>query len=119
MGHPVVHWEISGHDGAKLQSFYSQLFDWKVDSNNPMKYGMTKTAESNTVDGGIYQCKPTDRPSVTFYVYVDDLQKYLDKAASLGGKTIVPPSPVPGFGNFAMFSDPEGNVLGLFKPNMP
>lgn len=117
MGRPVVHWEISGHNAGKLQSFYAELFDWKVDTNNPMNYGMTKTADANTIDGGIYECKPTDKPSVTFYIHVDDLQQYLDKVNQKGGKTIVPPSPIPGIGSFAMFADPEGNVLGLFKSN--
>jgi predicted enzyme related to lactoylglutathione lyase len=81
-------------------------------------YGMAKTAESGSINGGIYQCKETEKPSITFYIHVDDLQAYLDKVSSLGGKTIVPPSPIPGIGNFAMFADPAGNVLGLFKPNM-
>jgi hypothetical protein len=30
-----------------------------------------------------------------FYVEVDDIQACLDKAASLGGKTIVPPVKIP------------------------
>jgi len=34
---------------------------------------------------------------------------------SLGGKNVVPPVPIPS-GTFAWFSDPEGNVVGLWKP---
>ena len=30
-----------------------------------------------------------------FYVQVDDVQAYLDKAASFGGKTLVPPVSIP------------------------
>jgi predicted enzyme related to lactoylglutathione lyase len=51
-----------------------------------------------------------------FYVEVDDVQAYLDKAASLGGKTLVPPVKIP-TGTFAWFSDPEGNTIGLLKRN--
>jgi predicted enzyme related to lactoylglutathione lyase len=50
-----------------------------------------------------------------FYVQVDDVQAYLDKAASLGGKMLVPPVEIP-TGTFAWFADPEGNTIGLFKP---
>ena len=50
-----------------------------------------------------------------FYVEMDDLQAYLDKAASLGGKTLVPPVPIP-TGTFARMQDPEGNTVGLWKP---
>ncbi len=50
-----------------------------------------------------------------FYVEVDDVQAYLDKAASLGGKTLVPAMPIP-TGTFAWVQDQEGNAVGLWKP---
>jgi hypothetical protein len=50
-----------------------------------------------------------------FYVQVDDVKASLDKAASLGGKTLVPPVEIP-TGTFAWFADPEGNTIGLWKP---
>ena len=43
MGQPVIHWEIEGGDADKLWGFYSDMFDWKIDANNPMKYGMAET----------------------------------------------------------------------------
>jgi hypothetical protein len=49
-----------------------------------------------------------------FYVEVDDVQAYLDKAAALGGKTLVPPIKIP-TGTFAWFSDLDGNTIGLLK----
>jgi len=53
---------------------------------------------------------------VTFYVQVDDLAAYLAKAERLGGKTLLPPMPVPGVGSIALFTDPESHIIGLFKP---
>jgi predicted enzyme related to lactoylglutathione lyase len=50
-----------------------------------------------------------------FYVEVDDVQAYLDKAAALGGKTLVPPIKIP-TGTFAWLSDLDGNTIGLLKP---
>lgn len=35
MGKPVVHFEVIGKDGGKLQSYYSELFGWEIDANNP------------------------------------------------------------------------------------
>ena len=50
------------------------------------------------------------------YVTVDDLQACLDKAASLGGQTRVPPFEMPGgVGQIAVFRDPDGNTIGLHK----
>jgi uncharacterized protein len=49
-----------------------------------------------------------------FYVEVDDISAYLKRAESLGGKTIVPPVPIP-TGTFAWFADPDGNNVGLLQ----
>jgi len=52
---------------------------------------------------------------VTFYVAVDEPQKYLDKAVSLGGKVVMPVTEIPGAVTMAQFADPDGNVVGLIK----
>jgi hypothetical protein len=36
MGQPVVHFEIVGSDAAKLHGFYSELFGWRINADNPM-----------------------------------------------------------------------------------
>ena len=52
MGKKVVHFEVIGKDGKKLQAFYSKLFDWKIDANNPMNYGVVHANDSG-LGGGI------------------------------------------------------------------
>jgi predicted enzyme related to lactoylglutathione lyase len=116
MGQPVVHWEIGARDGSKLHEFYSALFDWKIQVDPQLHYGMVETGGQGGINGGISTLPAEVQPYVTFYVQVDDLEACLAKAESLGGKTILPPMPVPGIGSIAMFIDPEGHVLGLFKP---
>jgi predicted enzyme related to lactoylglutathione lyase len=39
MGQAVVHFEVIGKDGARLQSFFGELFGWDIDTNTPMNYG--------------------------------------------------------------------------------
>jgi len=114
MDHPVVHWEIGAKDANALQGFYAELFNWKVDTGNP-QYAMVNTGGSGGINGGIMQTKEGMPSWVTFYVHVDDLQAYLDRAARLGGKMVVPPTPIPDVGAFAMFADPEGHTIGLLK----
>ncbi len=115
MGHPVVHFEISSKDYKKAIEFYKGLFGWNIDEYPGMEYGMTKADGEGGIGGGIGPAQGGAPPFVTFYVQVDDLQTYLDKAESLGGKAIVPPTPIPEVGSFAMFSDLDGNVIGIFK----
>ncbi|MCK5126949.1 MAG: VOC family protein [candidate division Zixibacteria bacterium] len=117
MGQPVVHFEISSKDYKKAHDFYQNLFGWTIKEFGGMPYGLVDAEGDNSIGGGITETKDDTPPSVTFYIQVDDLQAYLDKAESLGGKTVVPPSPIPNVGSFAMFSDIDGNVIGLFKSN--
>jgi uncharacterized protein len=111
MGAPVVHFEIVGKDAKKLQDFYSQLFAWKIDANNPMNYGMVDNAGQG-INGGVGPSQ-SGQPWVGFYVSVDNLQAALTKAESLGGKTIMPPMDIPDGPSIAVFADPEGNQIGL------
>jgi uncharacterized protein len=111
MDHPVVHFEVSGKDAAKLQKFYADLFGWPVDANNPMNYGVVPKAEGG-IGGGISPT-PDGNTHVTFYVAAPDLQATLDKAEKLGGKTVNPPMDVPGGPKLAHFSDPAGNFVGI------
>jgi predicted enzyme related to lactoylglutathione lyase len=113
MGKPVVHFEITGNNGKALQKFYGDLFDWKIDANNPMNYGMVDTEGGPAgINGGI-----SDSPAgaqTMFYIGVDDPQAYLDKIEQAGGKTVMPVSDL-GMVVIAQFADPEGNVIGLVK----
>jgi predicted enzyme related to lactoylglutathione lyase len=113
LANPVVHWEITGKNAAQLQPFYSSIFGWQIDTNNPMSYGMVNTGGEG-INGGI---GPSDGPNqVTFYIQVPDLQATLDQVEKLGGRTLIPHDEVPGAGvTLASFADPEGNVIGLIK----
>lgn len=112
MGSPVVHFEIMGGNGDQLEKFYAGLFGWKIDSNNPMKYGVIDTGTQAGIKGGVGP-NHYGGNRVTVYIEVEDLQMTLNKAEKLGGKTVLPPSDVPGGPRLAMFADPAGNVTGL------
>ncbi len=113
MGNPVVHFEITGADSGALQTFYGSLFGWKIETMEGMDYGMVEKEEGG-IGGGIAAAQGGPG-HVTFYVAVDDPQAYLDKAASLGGKTIMPVTVIPDMVTFALFADPEGHVVGVVK----
>ena len=114
MPNPVMHWEIQTKNPEKVQKFFAELFDWHVDPNNPMNYGFVDTHTEEGINGGIGAAEGGQN-QVTVYVQVDDLESYLSKAESLGGKTVMPVTEIPGVVTLAMFSDPEGNVIGLVK----
>jgi uncharacterized protein len=108
----IVHAEVVGKDGPKLQKFWGELFDWKQNTDLPGGYAMTDSADSGIVlgtgpapDGGAGW--------VTFYVSVPNLDATLARVSALGGTVVMPKfSPAPDTW-LAMFADPEGHVVGL------
>ena len=117
MPHPVIWFEVIGKDAAALSSFYIELFDWKLDSV-PNDYFMV-TTDGEAPSGGVGADPSGGDGHVTFYAEADDLQASLDKAESLGGKTVMPPTNIMEGTTIALFADPEGHVVGLVKPGPP
>jgi predicted enzyme related to lactoylglutathione lyase len=120
MGQPVVHFEIVGKDGDRLQSYYAELFDWSIDANNPMKYGIVAREDNINADGvgigGGISTGPEGYPGhVTFYVEVPDVEASLAKAESLGGARMMGPEEVMDGLVIGLFNDPEGHVIGLIQ----
>ena len=113
MTHPVVHWEIGGRDVETLHRFYGDLFGWKIDPINP-EYGLVETGDG--IGGGIMQSRPGAPPHVTIYVEVENLESTLARVAELGGKPVTGPMPIENVGAFALFQDPDGNLIGLLRP---
>ncbi len=95
MPHPVVHFEIGCKDSEKTQKFYSSLFGWKIQQAGP-----AAMIDSGGITGHITALGHEPYHYTIFYVEVEDVQAYLDKAKSLGGKTLVPPIDIP-TGTFA------------------
>ena len=120
MGQPVVHFEVIGKDADKLKSYYSELFGWELDSNNPMNYGLV-TRDGNVsedgigIGGGIAGGPDGYEGHVTFYVAVPDVEEALAKAESLGGTRIFGPAEVMEGLVLGQFKDPEDHVIGVVK----
>jgi predicted enzyme related to lactoylglutathione lyase len=119
MGQPVVHFEVVGTDGAKLQRYYADLFGWEIDADNPMNYGMVAregnvNAEGVGIGGGIGTGPPGYGGHVTFYVEVPDVEAALAKAESLGGTRTMGPQTMDQV-ELGQFTDPEGHVIGVVK----
>jgi uncharacterized protein len=119
MGNPVVHFEVGGPADEPLVRFYEELFGWGMRRvPGGIFYTLVDTRGGAGVNGGIGR-SATGEPWSTFYVEADDLQPVLDKAESLGGKTVMPVVEVPGLITFAMFNDPDGLLVGLVKRREP
>lgn len=110
MGNPVCHFEIGCRDLSRASKFYAKMFDWQINTQESAAWIRTGTE----IGGHLNQLGHEPRNYVTFYIAVDDVQAYLDRAVALGGKALLPVIDMVS-GQFSWFADPEGNVVGLFK----
>jgi len=118
MGQPVVHFEVIGKDGDRLRSYYSELFGWEIDANNPMGYGTVQrdgntNSEGAGIGGGVAGGPEGYEGHVTFYVEVEDPEAALAKAESLGGTRVMGPDEVMEGLVIGQFTDPEGHLIGV------
>jgi len=110
MGNRVTHFEVGSRDHQALGRFYRELLGWRL-RNMGEGYTLVDTQAGSGLTGGIGR-SDDGTPWVSFYVKVDDVQAVLDRAESLGGKTVMAVTEFPGL-RVAMFSDPDGNPIGL------
>jgi predicted enzyme related to lactoylglutathione lyase len=110
MGNQVVHVEVVGKDGAKLQQFFQEVFGWQLDTNNPGGYGMYR---QDGLSGGIGAAQDGSPGHVTFYVHAEDPEGVLRRVEAAGGRVLMPLTEVAPETTVALFADPEGHVVGL------
>ena len=114
MGAPIVHFEINGPDLEAKESFYGALFDWSFQRPNGMPYSLVDTGNGEQgLRGGIGQ-PPDGQEFVTVYAMVDDVTATLDRAESLGARTVMPRTEMP-MVTVGLFADPQGQVFGLVE----
>lgn len=112
-GAPVEWFEIMGPDGHALRKFYGDLFGWTFTVDPGFDYGEVDTAAGRGIAGGV-GTHPQGTAATTVYAKVDDLAEYLKRAENLGGKTIMESMSVGDNTTIALFSDPQGNLFGLY-----
>jgi uncharacterized protein len=120
MGQPVVHFEIIGKDAEGLQRYYSELFGWDINADNPMRYGIVdRQANLNPdgigIGGGVGTGPEGYGGHTTIYVEVPDGEDALGQAERFGGTRVMgPDEPMEGL-VIGMFTDPEGHLIGVIQ----
>jgi predicted enzyme related to lactoylglutathione lyase len=111
--HHFVHVEFSARDREETGKFYNDLFGWKIEQDSEMNYAMFDSGDN--VGGGFNPVSDTN-PAGTVIVYIgtDDIDASLAKVESLGGKIVTPKTEIPNMGWFGLFSDPTGNMVGMY-----
>ena len=109
----ICYLEIPSTDIAGSADFYKRVFGWNI-----RQRGDGHTAFDDTtgeVSGSwVLGRQPATKPGLLFYVMVDDVAATLDLIVANGGK-IVQPIGADAPEITARFTDPAGNVVGLYQ----
>ena len=118
----VVHFEIPYDDQQRAEAFYAEAFGWDLQGWAGGGYTLVSTgpngdqgpAEPGFINGGMMQRQaPVGSPVVV--VDVDDIDAALEQIETLGGTTAIARQPVGDMGWSAYFTDPGGNLIGLWQ----
>ncbi len=111
--HEIVWIEIPSADRKASADFYAGLFGWEIDNSmDEMNYTMFTPASGP--GGGFPELRDGFEPGdVLISISTDNIDESLAQVESLGGKTIVPKTEIPGIGWYAIFEDLTGNNIGL------
>jgi predicted enzyme related to lactoylglutathione lyase len=115
MGNPVTWFQLDGPEPEQTSKFYSEVFGWHVQWMPESNYVLIDTHAGKGINGGLGKMPEGQPARSAFFVEDADIQTLLDKAESLGAKTVMPVTEVPDMVTFAMFADPFGNVVGLVQ----
>jgi predicted enzyme related to lactoylglutathione lyase len=117
MANSFVHIELDTTDLSKAKTFYTKLFDWKLE-DVPVEMGSyTMINVGEGTGGGMMKQPVPGAPSAWLaYVQVDDIAAATKKAKSLGATIMKDVTEVMGAGWLSIIIDPTGAALGLWKP---
>lgn len=123
MSGKVVHFEIPFDDGQRARGFYRDVFGWQLQEIPEMDYTMVESGPSGEqgptepgyIGGGMLERSTSPAPGPVIVIDVDDIDVALEKIEKLGGSTVVGRTSVADMGFSAYFTDPEGNVIGLWE----
>ncbi len=111
----ICYLEIPASDVDASAAFYAQVFGWhgRVRGDGSRAFDDTTGSVSGSWVRGR---KPAREPGVLAYVMVDDIDATLRGILAAGGQVATPRTALSPSGDaFATFSDPAGNVLGLYQ----
>jgi len=112
----VTHFEIPSNNPEATILFFKDVFQWDFQSfgNEGYWIALSGDASSPGINGAIMQKKePTQ--TIVNTIKVNRIDQSIRKIERAGGKITAPKSAIPGVGWLAYFSDPDGNIHGIWE----
>jgi len=116
VGDPVVQWQILSKEPGKHANFYSAVFGWTINADNPLGYRMANTESGRGIGGGFWPAPPEANAMVQLFVEVTDMSETINKVTHNGGSILIPPQTLPQGEQMAILRDPMGLTFGVMMP---
>lgn len=124
---PVVHFEMAYKDAKRVMEFYVKVFGWNMQllGQEMSKYILAGTSELNAqgfplkagmINGGFYEAEAKSDSTTHVVISVEDINATIEQITAAGGKMTSAVMPIPGIGDYASFTDTEGNPVGVLQP---
>jgi uncharacterized protein len=113
----VIHFEIGVDDLEAAVTFYSRVFDWKIEkAEDGSDYWHITTGNEDDpgITGGLGSRFDEWNPTVNT-IEVSSIDSCATKIAESGGKILAPKFSIPGMGDVQYCQDPEGNTFGIME----
>lgn len=116
MNKRVVHFEIPCNNPESTIEFFQNVFGWKFEQFGKEQYWMAISGDEKSpgINGAIMKKRDPAQPIVNT-IGVENLDEAIKQIENNGGKTVVPRMPVPSVGWLAYFTDPDGNIHGIWQ----
>jgi len=113
----ICHIEIYIKPLEISSEFYQKLFGWKI-TGIEQGYGFWE--DRNGFSGGFTTDEAhVESPKVYFYKQVNNIKEKLTEIAVNGGAIVTEETEISGgHGSYAVFSDPAGNHIGIWVPEI-
>ena len=107
-------------DAERARAYYADLVGWTYeDTEIPGfgKYPMIRAVGRSW--GRLVRVKEEAPPHWLSHVIVEDADGAAARAEALGGRTVYPPTDVPGVGRFTVIASPGGAPVSAWRPSNP
>jgi len=109
----ICYIELPATDIGRSSNFYKQVFGWNIRTRDDGSVAFDDAV--GEVSGTWVKGRPpSDKPGMLFYVMVDSVTDTMKAVEAAGGK-IVQPIGADAPEITARFTDPAGNVIGLYQ----
>ncbi|MET4100070.1 putative enzyme related to lactoylglutathione lyase [Agrococcus sp. UYP10] len=113
----ITHLEIPVTDMAQATRFYGSVFGWQITESEGYE-GYPMWQAPNGVSGGALTAREDGFTQPRSVIEVDSIDEALAKVEELGGTVTLPKGEVSPTSWWAVFTDPDGNSIGLFEGEM-